>query len=77
MVRWLRAWFHERGVELTGASDEDLFATGAIDSLSLLELIAALEKSFAIKLTDEDLQDPRFGTIAGLAAIVAARTSRS
>ena len=37
------------------ASDEDLFGTGILDSFGMIEYIGALEKTFDIKMSNEDL----------------------
>ena len=55
--------------------DTDLFETGILDSLQLVELLAQLEQrfSFKIKIDDIDLDDLR--TLARIAGMVAARTA--
>jgi D-alanine--poly(phosphoribitol) ligase subunit 2 len=57
------------------AADIDLFETGILDSLQLVELLLQLEQRFGfqIKIDDIDLDDLR--TLAGIARLVAARTA--
>ena len=55
--------------------DTDLFETGILDSLQLVELLAQLEQrfSFKIKIDDIDLDDLR--SLERIARLVAARTT--
>jgi D-alanine--poly(phosphoribitol) ligase subunit 2 len=57
------------------AADIDLFETGILDSLQLVELLLQLEQCFGfqIKIDDIDLDDLR--TLARIARLVAARTA--
>jgi D-alanine--poly(phosphoribitol) ligase subunit 2 len=67
----LRAIFVENlGIE-PPAPEEDLLASGILDSFQVVELLLQLESrlGFAIKLEDFDLDDLR--TLAGVARIVA------
>ncbi len=56
-------------------ADTDLFETGILDSLQLVELLLQLEQRFGfqIKIDDIDLDDLR--TLARIARLVAARTA--
>ncbi|GLX06605.1 acyl carrier protein [Microbispora sp. NBRC 16548] len=53
----------------------DLFDAGYLDSLTLVTLTAFLEKRFTLALTEDDLFDPRFTTIDGIAHLVTARAA--
>ncbi len=57
------------------SADTDLFETGILDSLQLVELLLQLEQRFGfqIKIDDIDLDDLR--TLARIARLVAARTA--
>lgn len=57
------------------SADTDLFETGILDSLQLVELLLQLEQRFGfrIKIDDIDLEDLR--TLARIARLVAARTA--
>lgn len=50
--------------------DSLLLGSGIIDSLAMLDVIAFLEKSFAIAVTDEELTPENFGSIRSLASFV-------
>lgn len=71
---WLIDWFGERGPMPEGGRDALLgmnyFDVGIIDSLGVIELIAAVEAHFGIRFNQEDFQDRRFPSIGGLAALV-------
>lgn len=72
---WLRDWFAARAVSAgiaTVPPGADVFESGVIDSLGVLELIAALEQTFGVRFDETHLQDPRFVTIEGLADLVSA-----
>lgn len=49
----------------------DLFDAGVIDSIGVVELIAYVESRYAVALPDEALLSQEFGTIAGMARVVA------
>ncbi|GEM_PF-371107 len=51
-------------------SDDDasLFECGAIDSFGLLDLIAALEGEFGVKVPDADLTPRRFSSVSKITA---------
>ena len=53
--------------------DCDLFEEGLLDSLGLMRLVAHLEETYRIVVTDEDLVPEHFGTVGGLARFVASR----
>jgi acyl carrier protein len=47
-----------------------LLEAGIIDSLGVLDVVEFLEKSFTIKISDEELTPDNFATIRSLAAFV-------
>lgn len=47
--------------------------SGWIDSFGVVELVEDLEHAFAIRFTEQDMNDPEFATIGGLARIVSRR----
>ena len=53
-----------------------LFESGFVDSAGVVELIAFVESTFAIRLGDEEIFSDDFTTIAGIAAIVEQARSR-
>lgn len=71
---WLLDWFRHRspGVEL--APDANFFNAGAIDSFGVIELIEDVETTFAVRFTQDDFQDRRFSSAAGLSALLREKT---
>jgi acyl carrier protein len=51
----------------------ELHDTGYLDSLGIVALTAQIEQTFGITLAEEDLFDPRFTTISGIATIIHCR----
>lgn len=52
------------------AHDSDLLAAEVIDSVGIMELIAFLERSYAIKVADEDLDPENFRSVDRIVAFV-------
>jgi acyl carrier protein len=50
--------------------DDHLLANGILDSLGVLDVVAFLEREFAITVTDEDLVPEHFETLRRLTAFV-------
>lgn len=74
---WLLDWFAGRG-EVPGATPEERLAVSyfdakLIDSMSVVELLEAVEARFAMRFSEADFQDRRFFTIGGLATLVRER----
>jgi D-alanine--poly(phosphoribitol) ligase subunit 2 len=68
-VNAIYAVLRERLMVIVGSPDVDLFETGLVDSIGIVELILALEDRFGISLPMENLEldDLRsVGRIAGL-----------
>ena len=57
--------------ELTG--DLPLIANRVIDSMGLLRLVAFLEEEFGVAIDDTEVVPANFGTIAGIAALLATK----
>jgi len=55
------------------AEDTDLFATGLLDSLSLVDLLMQLEARLAVRLTLEAADLEQFRTVSSIAAFVSAQ----
>lgn len=51
----------------------ELLDAGYLDSLGIVALTAQIEQTFGIALAEEDLFDPRFTTISGIATIIHSR----
>jgi acyl carrier protein len=57
-----------------GVTDEDsLLDSGIIDSLGILDLVAFLEKTYGIRVGDEELNPGNFDSIASVARFVATK----
>lgn len=73
--QWLCRWFERKG-PLPGATLAAKLATdyceaGLVDSLAVVQLVADIEKEFAIRFEDRHYQDRRFLTIGGLSELIA------
>lgn len=57
-----------------GALDDgaNFIEAGLVDSFGLIEIIAFVERTFSVRLSDEDLISPSVTSIRGLAALVKA-----
>jgi acyl carrier protein len=55
----------------------ELFDSGYIDSLGVVALSTYIEQRFGVALAEEQLFDPRFTTIAGIAEIIASGVGSS
>ena len=55
-------------------ADEDIFATGLVNSLFAMQLVMFIEKEFNIQVENEDLELDNFRTINSMAGLVARKT---
>jgi acyl carrier protein len=55
--------------------DQDLFASGLLASLFAMQMVLFIEKKFAIKVENEDLDKKNFATINALTGYVHRKTS--
>ena len=78
--QWLCEWFLSRR-KFKGTSSQLLatnyFETGLLTSLEVIEFVSDIENQFDVQFSDQDFQDPRFGTVAGLAELVASRSAQA
>lgn len=79
--RWLLDHLREHGQLPDGAGEDELLDVNYVqaellDSLGLVVMIGELEDAFGLQLEPEHMQDPRFCTVRGLAAIVDAARAR-
>lgn len=51
--------------------DEDLLATGIVDSHGVMEMVAFLEQRYGVTVTDDDLTPENFQSLSGIEAFVA------
>ncbi len=73
-IEWLYEFFSKKNKIPGGDRDDqintDIFDAGLVDSFGIIELVTAIESAFKIELRQEDLADPRFRTIRGVAEII-------
>ena len=55
--------------------DEDIFASGFVNSLFAMQLVLFVESEFAIKVENEDLKLENFRTINALAHLIERKTA--
>ncbi|EBA14544.1 hypothetical protein RSK20926_01077 [Roseobacter sp. SK209-2-6] len=72
---WLAEWFSAQAPDVSLAPQDNFFDIGAIDSFGVIELIEAAEDAFDIRFSNDDFQDRRFSSIAGLAEILSEKKS--
>jgi len=77
IIRRLGALFVETLHIEAPSADTDLFETGILDSLQLVELLLQLEQRFGFKIKVDDINLDDLRTIARIARLVAARTAGS
>jgi len=53
--------------------DQDLLLSGILDSLSVMRLVAWLEKTYAIKIPPEDILVEHFGSLTQIEKYLAGR----
>jgi methoxymalonate biosynthesis acyl carrier protein len=60
-----------------GSPDDDLLASGVLDSLTLVQLLFDLERRFGVTIPLEELEIDDFRSINSIASLVQARSSAS
>lgn len=76
VIEYLNQTAQREGLAVPQA-DDDLFATGILDSFSLVEFISVVEQACAIKVPDADVNPGTFQTIEKIENYVAARQTGS
>ncbi len=82
---WLEEWFIGKAkIDRTAFGknekepfDIDYFEAGWLTSMEVVEFVTEIERQFSMQFSDRDLQDSRFVTIAGLAALISESTESS
>ena len=64
--QFIGKFFHN--IELT--DDQDIFASGFVNSLFAMQLVLFIEKTFAIKIENEDLDIDKFRSLNAIARLV-------
>lgn len=80
--QWLAAWFASKGRGTTqqnasSSANIDYFEAGWLTSMEIVEFVTEIEQHFGMQFSEDDLQDPRFVTIAGLAELVLERSRQN
>lgn len=55
--------------------DESLLGGGIVDSMGVMELVQFIGDRFGVTIADDDITEEHFGSVASIAAFVAARTT--
>jgi acyl carrier protein len=58
-----------------GSEEQDLFAAGLLDSMSLVQLIIELEQHFKVELPMDELEIASFRSVREMADMIASRQS--
>ena len=68
-----------RGVDPSSIGDDDPLLKGplGLDSIDVLELVLAVEEEYGLKISDEQLTQGAFNSVAALAEFVSTNGSRS
>ena len=61
-------FFSERGFEIN--SDSDLFESGAIDSMGIIELVVFLEEKLGVSLDAAQMTADNFRTLNAILALI-------
>ena len=75
LLQWVQSWIARRrpGEAVTLQPDTDLYQSGLLDSLGIIELIEALEDRYDFMFTEEEMRTG-LTNVAGFESIVAAHT---
>jgi acyl carrier protein len=78
--RWLCDWFVSRRKfkgDAAALLDINYFDAGLLTSLEVIEFVSEIEDHFGVQFSEQDFQDPRFGTVSGLAELIADRSAQA
>lgn len=80
-LSWLRSYFEEHG-KLDGRTVDDVLEENYVtlellDSLGVVQMLVGIEEQFDVWLDPDEMQDPRFCSIAGLAELVEESRART
>ena len=67
--------FIQRSIQIPQlADDDDLFATGIVNSLFAVQLVTFIERTFALEMQPEDLEIANFRSLNAATAFVQKKT---
>ena len=78
--QWLCDWFVSRRKFKGDAAkllDINYFDRGLLTSFEVIEFVSEIEDCFGVQFSEQDFQDPRFVTVAGLAELIADRSAQA
>ena len=80
-LHWLIDYVAEHGklgdLAVEELLEENYVALGLLDSLGVVQMLVGVEEEFGVWLNPEEMQDPRFCSIAGLAELVEESRTRA
>lgn len=62
--------FLEQFIDVDVDDDEDLFASGLVNSLFAMQLVLFVEKEFAVKVENEDLDLANFRSVGAITGFI-------
>jgi methoxymalonate biosynthesis acyl carrier protein len=62
--------FLEQFIDVDVADDEDLFASGLVNSLFAMQLVLFVEKEFSVKVDNEDLDLDNFRSVSAITGFI-------
>jgi acyl carrier protein len=74
---WLCDWFVSRRKfegDVARLVNINYFDAGLLTSLEVIEFVSEIEGRFGLQFSEQDFQDPRFVTVAGLSQLIAERS---
>jgi len=79
-IAWLCHWFVTRRKFKGDAAqlpDINYFDAGLLTSLEVIEFVSEIEDRFGVQFSEQDFQDSRFVTVAGLSELIADRSAQA
>jgi methoxymalonate biosynthesis acyl carrier protein len=67
--------FLEQFVSVDVEDDEDLFASGLVNSLFAMQLVLFVEKEFSIKVENQDLDIANFKSVNAITGFIQSKTA--
>jgi methoxymalonate biosynthesis acyl carrier protein len=77
---WLCDWFLSRRKfrgDVSQLPSINYFDAGLLTSLEVIEFVSEIEEQFRVHFSEQDFQDPRFVTVAGLVELIAERARQA
>lgn len=76
MMEQILRIFEEKLSRPVDSPDQDLFETGVLDSMALVDLLVEIERSLNVTVSIEDLDIETFGTVRKIAELAQAASLR-